>query len=216
MNKLAWLPNAIRDPLVSLKSNYHQAKLRRVLRRALRNQPVKKVILGAAQTHFPGWVSTNYPIVDITHPESMSRHFKPGVVRAFLAEHVWEHLTHEQAKAACRNCYEALAPGGYLRIAVPDGLHPDPAYIEQIRPGGSGSGADDHKVLYTYKTLSTLLESVSFEIRLLEYFDEDGKFHYSEWSPDDGMIARSSRFDQRNTIKPNVYTSLIVDALKPL
>ena len=101
-----------------------------------------------------------------------------------------------------------------MRIAVPDGLHPDPAYIDQVKPGGSGSGSDDHKVLYTYKTLSKLLESVGFEIRLLEYFDEEGKFHYSEWSPDDGMIRRSSRFDQRNTVVPNAYTSLILDALK--
>lgn len=173
-----------------------------------------KVILGAAHTHFSGWISTNYPTVDITRRDSMSRHFKAGVVSAFLAEHVWEHLTPEQADAACRNCYEALAPGGYLRMAVPDGLHPDPVYIEQVRPRGSGPGSDDHKVLYTYETLSSLLEAAGFKIKLLEYFDENGKFHYSEWSTDDGMIIRSSRFDKRNAIKPNAYTSLIVDALK--
>ena len=216
MKKLAWLPNAIRAPLVSLKNNYHQRMRRRELKRAMRNQPVKKIILGAAQTHFPDWISTDYPAVDITGSDSMSRHFKAGTVSAFLAEHVWEHLTPEQADAACRNCYEALAPGGYLRMAIPDGLHPDPAYIEQVRPGGSGLGADDHKVLYTYETLSSHLEAAGFKIKLLEYFDEDGKFHYSEWSPDDGMITRSSRFDQRNTVMANAYTSLIVDALKPL
>jgi predicted SAM-dependent methyltransferase/GT2 family glycosyltransferase len=184
--------------------------------RLVRQQRIDmKVILGASHTHFPGWISTNYPTVDITSRDSMSRHFKAGAVSAFLAEHVWEHLTPAQAVEACRNCFDALAPGGYLRMAVPDGLHSDPAYIEQVKPGGSGSGSDEHKVLYTHKTLSNLLESVGFEILLLEYFDEDGRFHYSEWSPDDGMIRRSRRFDKRNAVKPTAYTSLILDALKP-
>jgi predicted SAM-dependent methyltransferase len=99
-------------------------------------------------------------------------------------------------------------------MAVPDGLHPDPVYIERVKPGGSGLGSDDHRMLYTYETLSSLLEAAGFKIKLLEYFDENGKFHYSEWSSDVGMITRSNRFDKSNTIKPNAYTSLIVDALK--
>jgi predicted SAM-dependent methyltransferase len=214
MKKFAWLPNTIRDPLVLLKNNYHQRMRRRELRKVLRNRSDKKIILGAAQTHFPGWISTDYPTVDITRRESMSRHFKAGAVSAFLAEHIWGHLTPEQAATAFRNCYEALVSGGYLRMAVPDGLHPDPVYIERVKPGGSGLGSDDHRVLYTYETLSSLLEAAGFKIKLLEYFDENGKFHYSEWSSDVGMITRSNRFDKSNTIKPNAYTSLIVDALK--
>jgi predicted SAM-dependent methyltransferase len=112
---------------------------RKIARQVRRQHSGIKVILGTAHTHFPGWISTDYPTVDITRRESMSRHFKARAVSAFLAEHVWEYLTPEQAVAACRNCYEALVPGGYLRMAVPDGLHPDPAYIEQVRPGGSGN-----------------------------------------------------------------------------
>ena len=56
------------------------------------------------------------------------------------------------------NCYEFLRPGGRLRIAVPDGFHPEPGYIEYVRPGGTGIGADDHKVLYNYQSLRKLLE----------------------------------------------------------
>lgn len=207
----SYLVTSLRQLHASLRVFLQHQKISLQVRR---QQSGIKVILGAAQTHFPGWISTNYPTVDITRHDSMSRHFKTGAVSAFLAEHVWEHLTPEQADAACRNCYDALAPGGYLRMAVPDGLHPDPAYIEQVRPGGLGPGSDDHKVLYNYKTLSSMLESAGFKIKLLEYFDGDGKFHYSEWSPDDGMIIRSSRFDKRNAVRPNAYASLIVDALK--
>lgn len=43
-----------------------------------------------------------------------------GLAASFLAEHVWEHLTLENAHRAARNCYRYLHPGGRLRLAVPD------------------------------------------------------------------------------------------------
>jgi predicted SAM-dependent methyltransferase len=133
----------------------------------------------------------------------------------FLAEHVWEHLGSRQAIIANANCFEFLRPGGRLRIAVPDGFHPDPAYIEYVRPGGTGAGADDHKVLYNYKLISEELKNVGFEFRLLEYWDENGQFHFQEWSSEDGHISRSKRYDPRNQDGSLTYTSLIVDAIKP-
>jgi len=187
----------------------------RVRRQVRQHRENLRIIVGAASTQQDGWINTNYPVLDLTDGTTFSVLFAQNRVQVFLAEHVWEHLTPQQAVAACRNCYEALAPGGYLRMAVPDGLNPDPAYIDHVRPGGSGPGSDDHKVLYTYETLLGLLVSAGFETRLLEYFDEGGKFHYSEWLPDGGMITRSSRFDKRNAVRPGAYTSLIVDALKP-
>lgn len=39
---------------------------------------------------------------------------------AFVAEHVWEHLSLQEAHRATRNCERHLRPGGRLRIAVPD------------------------------------------------------------------------------------------------
>jgi len=56
--------------------------------------------------------------------------------------------------AANKNAFDFLRIGGTLRIAVPDGCHPDPNYIEHVRPGGTGAGADDHQFLYTYKTIT--------------------------------------------------------------
>ena len=38
---------------------------------------------------------------------------------AFVAEHVWEHLSLPDAHRATRNCERHLRPGGRLRIAVP-------------------------------------------------------------------------------------------------
>ena len=52
-------------------------------------------------------------------------YFNEGSIDAILAEHVWEHLAEEEGLAAAKCCYRYLRPGGYLRVAVPDGFHPD-------------------------------------------------------------------------------------------
>jgi predicted SAM-dependent methyltransferase len=143
-------------------------------------------------------------------------YFSPNSVDAILAEHVWEHLTSDKDVTAARNCFKFLKAGeGYLRAAVPDGLHPNPDYVESVMPGGSGSGAKDHKVLYTYRTFPEIFDSVGFEVFLLEYFDELGDFHHVDWNPSDGVIQRSRDFDPRNVNGKLNYTSIILDARKP-
>jgi len=217
--KLAWLPNAIRDPLVALRNNYHQAKFRRMQRRelkqALRDRPVKKIIVGAGGTQFEGWIPTNKEILNLLVESDWAAYLKPDSLDAILAEHVWEHLSLEEGARACRNCFAFLKQGGLLRIAVPDGFHPDADYIAQVKPGGYGPGADDHKVLYNYRTLAAMLEKAGFKTRLLEWFDEQGNFHHEDWNAMDGFVMRSTRYDQRNKDKPTAYTSLIIDASKP-
>lgn len=181
---------------------------RRRLRRAT------KVVIGAGGLSYSGWFSTDKYFLDIANRSSFLTYWQPNSIDAFLAEHVWEHLSDRDASKAVANCFEFLKPEGYLRIAVPDGLHPNPEYIEDVKPGGSGLGSDDHKVLYNYKTLSYLLESAGFRVKLLEWFDETGDFHKSEWTLESGMIRRSSQFDARNKLQPLTYTSLIADATK--
>ncbi|MFO7736573.1 MAG: hypothetical protein R6W70_10245 [bacterium] len=111
-------------------------------------------------------------------------------------------------------CFKYLEKGGYLRVAVPDGFHPDEKYIESVKPGGNGRGADSHKVLYNYKSFKRIFKITGFEVKLLEYFDEDGIFHFNDWSPDEGMIKRSKRFDERNGKDNLAYTSIIMDCYK--
>ncbi len=174
-----------------------------------------RIVLGASAHFPPGWIATELDFLNILQPEDWTRHFQKGSVDAMLAEHVWEHLTEEEGTAAGRVCFAYLRRGGYLRVAVPDGLHPDSAYIGHVKPGGSGIGADDHKVLYTYQSLRRVFEKAGFVIRLLEYFDEQGTFHFEDWSPRSGFINRSRRFDPRNQQGELRYTSIILDAVKP-
>jgi predicted SAM-dependent methyltransferase len=175
-----------------------------------------RLIVGAGADRYQGWMATDKAQLDLRREADWSYQFDPNSVDAILAEHVWEHLDGEAAIEAAQHCFTHLKPGGYIRVAVPDGLHPDDDYIERVRPGGSGEGSDDHHVLYTYCTLKTVFESVGFKVILLEYFDERGAFRYQEWSPADGMIRRSARFDSRNVGGQPTYTSIILDARKPV
>jgi len=174
----------------------------------------RRVILGAGYTAFSGWTLTDIDTLNILKELDWGIYFKKSSIDAMLAEHVWEHMTASDGLQAARLCFKFLKKDGYLRIGVPDGFHPDPAYIECVKPSGTGNGAQDHKVLYTYKTLGALLQEAGFELHFLEYFDETGKFHQSDWNPEMGSVLRSARFDPRNYDGQLKYTSLIVDAIK--
>ena len=133
-----------------------------------------------------------------------------------LAEHVWEHLTPEEGSAAASLCFKYLKPGGYLRVAVPDGYHPNPDYHEWVRVGGASPMqiANGHKVLYTHDALRSLFERSGFRVKLFEYFDAAGTFHHHEWDEKAGKIWRSKRFDKRNVGGELVFTSIVLDAVK--
>ena len=189
--------------------------VRRRLLRAQASRSPLKIVLGSSRVHVGDWLLTDMDQLDITVERDWKRYFTPDSVDAILAEHVWEHLTPDQAAAAARHCFAYLRPGGRLRVAVPDGLHPDPEYIDAVRPMGSAEGSDDHKVLYTCDSLNSLLEAAGFQTRVLECFDSRGQFVSVDWDPKDGMVRRSARFDPRNEDGVLRYTSIIIDALKP-
>jgi predicted SAM-dependent methyltransferase len=176
-----------------------------------------RIIIGSGHIHYRGWLSTDIDILNLLEISDWQKYFKSRSIDAILAEHVWEHLTFSEASLGLKNCFKFLKPDGHLRIAVPDGYHPAPEYIEQVRPGGNGTGADDHKILFNYKILSELLGQQGFNVKLLEWFDENGIFHFEKWASEDGMVRRSVRFDHRNkNTTPLAYTSLIIDGYKPL
>ncbi len=182
----------------------------------LRNSQDIKIVVGSSGIYEKGWIPTEADFLDLLKSDSWKTYFKESSISTILAEHVWEHLSLEDGYIAAQTCFRFLKPnGGRLRLAVPDGFHPYEEYINYVKPGGHGAGADDHKLLYTYKIMSEMLVQAGFKVTLLEYFDEEGIFHQNNWEKADGFIHRSFSFDKRNKDgKPN-YTSLIVDAIKP-
>jgi predicted SAM-dependent methyltransferase len=175
-----------------------------------------RIVIGASGYYDPGWVPTERSYLDLLKPADWERFFKPASIDAMLAEHVWEHLSPEDGLFAARVCYAYLKPGGYLRLAVPDGLHPSPEYIEWSRVGGKppGMSGNGHQALYTYRTFGELFRAAGFNVRLYEYFNEDGRFVAEYWNPADGTIRRSRALDKRNRSGGLVYTSIIMDAVK--
>lgn len=201
---------------VAAWSRYRRTFGPRQLSKRLRQRPSPlKVVIGASGVYDPGWVPTEVEYLNLLARQDWDRYFPENSIDILLAEHVWEHLTLEQGLLAARNCRLYLKPGGHLRVAVPDGLHPDPEYRERVKVGGTGPGAADHKVLFDYRSFSELFREAGFEVNLLEYFDESGQFHASDWDPAEGRIHRSWRFDERNCDGRLNYTSVILDANKP-
>ena len=178
-----------------------------------RNMPIN-LIIGSGGIKYPDWISTDKSLLDITSNQEWSYYFKRESVDKILAEHLFEHLSTDDRNKALKNILFFLKPNGIIRIAVPDGYFPDPDYINQVKPGGYGPGADDHKFLYTYHSLGRILTDFGFNLSFLEYYDENMRFHYNEWNPNEGMIRRSVRFDERNQTGEIRYTSLIIDASK--
>ncbi len=176
-------------------------------------QPIRLVI-GSGYTYPKGWLNTDIGTLNILKADDWRAYFPKDSIDRILAEHVWEHFNEADGKLGFRNCHTFLKPGGVLRVAVPDGFHPDPAYIEMVRIGGTGDGADDHKMLYNYRLMSGFLEEIGFAVTPLEYFDEAGEFHKVPWRAEDGAILRSAEHDSRNQDGKLVYTSLIIDAKK--
>ncbi len=189
-------------------------RLKRQLRQRYAEKNSIRLFLGANRKYQPGWIPTEIYNLNILRPHDWERYFSESSVDAMVAEHVWEHLTKEEGVLAAQLCHRYLRPGGYLRVAVPDGWFPDPNYIEFVKPGGRGPSAYDHKVLYTYRTLTEVFERAGFKVVLLEYFDEKGQFHYEQWDPEDGLITRSMRFYEGRQFGSLKYRSLILEAQK--
>jgi predicted SAM-dependent methyltransferase len=171
------------------------------------------IIIGSEKTAYPNWLPTNIESLNLLEKSSFQNLFGEKKATKFLAEHVFEHISYANALIALKNCFEFMEKGGSIRIAVPDGFHPNKDYIDMVKPGGHGEGADDHKLLYDYHQLSKVLEDAGFRVQLLEYYDEEHQFHFTDWKSEDGHILRSRRFDKRFN-EPLGYSSLIIDGIK--
>jgi predicted SAM-dependent methyltransferase len=141
------------------------------------------------------------------------RLFKKDSIDVLFAEHVLEHISDEGLNSAFQCAYQYLKKGGVFRIAVPDGYRNDAPYVMDVKPPSDG-----HLQYFTVDSLPTLLKRAGFNVSPKEYFDSTGKFHTSDWDDEFGIVRRSKRYDsqQKYRIGDLFYTSLIVDAIKPV
>lgn len=216
INKIKfYIPVAVKQPVRNCIKyiKYHLRFLSIVS--AVKNDKEMKIIVGAAETYQKNWYSTNEQWLDITNPLDWKNVFKSKkILTNVIAEHVFEHLSYESADTAIKCISNHLLPGGKLRIAVPDGYHPDQDYLKHIGINGIGADAHDHKQLLNADSLSSLLTKNGFSTVLIEGYDVNGKLIQVPWDSNDGFVLRSR---QNKPSKkwgfPDAETSLIVDGV---
>jgi len=177
-----------------------------------------QVIIGAGEQAYDHWIATQKEDLDLLDAACWDLKFRDRKADAFLCEHVWEHLTEQEGRRAAEYCFASLKRGGYLRCAVPDRNFRNAAYQKDVQIGGPGSAdhpAADHKIVYDYRLFTSIFEDAGFEVDLLEHCDEQGRFHYNEWSFEQGKIYRSLLSDHRNKDGEIGFVSIILDAKKP-
>lgn len=172
------------------------------------------IIIGAGPTSYKGWFPTDKVTLDVTKESDFKKYFYKKKISKILAEHVLEHLSNEELEHMISNFYKYSSDNVNIRIAVPDGFHPNKEYIDTVKPGGKGEGAFDHKHLFNVNSLSELFRRYGFKAYPIEFWDEKGVFHKGYKNDENGFIIRSFINDKRNSNGNPNYTSLIIDFKK--
>jgi O-antigen/teichoic acid export membrane protein/predicted SAM-dependent methyltransferase len=184
--------NIIKKPLRKIKWGLRKTKTRNEIKALIKSDKEIRLNIGAALDRYNGWVSTDITTLDITKESEWQYYFNENSIDSILAEHVFEHLTLEDAKKSLININKYLKTGGVFRMAVPDGNHPSTYFIDVVKPNGLGHGSDDHKVLYNIDIAKKLAEETGFILQPIEYFDENGIFHKNSFDKKNGHINRSN------------------------
>jgi predicted SAM-dependent methyltransferase len=96
----------------------------RAVRRSFRGQTDLLVNVGCGEAGYPRWVNIDVarnPTVTCVYDCRCSLPLDKNSARVIYAEHFFEHLDRaEEAPRFLEACRKALAPGGVLRIVVPD------------------------------------------------------------------------------------------------
>lgn len=154
--------------------------------RMFRSRPPKMDPSGATRLHLgcgnirlPGFCNVDIlvtPVVDVVSDISKLDNFKNNSIELIYACHVLEHFSHEEALRVLKRWFQVLAPGGELRISVPDIDRIVKIYAKNwahfqtpghspwigLLYGGQGDPYDFHKTGFNFCWMKHLLEGVGF------------------------------------------------------
>ncbi|HEY3354736.1 MAG TPA: methyltransferase domain-containing protein [Polyangia bacterium] len=92
-----------------------------VLRLRLQRRPSRKLQVGCGAHRFPGWTNADIdPRADLIIYLERRLPFADRSLDRIYSEHVLEHVPYEVAVQFLREAWRVLAPGGVVRIAMPD------------------------------------------------------------------------------------------------
>ncbi len=101
-----------------------------------------RVNLGCGSVFHPDWINLDsIPASDHVRRWDIRKPlpFASGQVDVCYASHVLEHLPRSSARDFLQECHRILAPGGIIRLAVPDIESIASAYIESARELADGT-----------------------------------------------------------------------------
>lgn len=184
-----------------------------------------KIAIGSGLKPIDGWINTDVvwrggAYLDATKPWPIP----PASVDFIYADNVIEHLTLAQGRLAFKHAFDALKPGGVIRLATPDVEAVARQYLENGELAELGMarnremGRTDfyhpvqliqqvlvgHKhylgFCYDYASISTEMTKVGFAVRR----EKSGQSEYPELK---GLEARQHPAEQA--------TGLIVEGVRP-
>ena len=135
--------------------------------------------LGCGNIRLAGFCNVdilNTPAVDVVSDISKLDNFADNSIDLIYACHVLEHFSHDEAVRVLRRWYEVLAPGGELRVSVPDidrivKIYNDnwqhfqtPGHSPWIGLlyGGQGDPYDFHKTGFNFCWMRHLLDGIGY------------------------------------------------------
>jgi predicted SAM-dependent methyltransferase len=135
----------------------------RVFRRA--TAPFKlHVACGAVK--FPGWINLDRDqaseIIDVSWDVRQPLPIADGSCELIFHEHFLEHLSVEEGLAFLRECRRLLAPGGVLRVAMPD-------LAECVRQYYENDWRQPWMKKYGYEWIQTRAETINIAFRDWEH-----------------------------------------------
>jgi len=120
-----------------------------------------KLNLGAGETAIEGYEPRDGALGDVIYPLPDA----DGSVNEIRASHVLEHFPHGTVGAVIKDWVRALAPGGVLKLAVPDFAVIAQAYlagsdlpVQGYVMGGQVDDRDHHQALFDENLLRALME----------------------------------------------------------
>lgn len=192
------------------------------------------VHLGAGSTQIPGWINIDAPPSDLCVNLARGIPLPTASVRLLFCSHLLEHLFYpSEAHTLLRDCYRVLAPGGRIRLIVPDAelclrayAQGDGAFFESRRRQWDGwpqsrtaledtlpylgafpdAGAlyETHRYGYDFETLRAALRRVGFTVVERSHYMASG---VPELRIDDASSVAGNTFGDN-------YFSMFVEAQK--
>lgn len=161
---------------------------KRMIKRYLKNTANPKLQIGFGNNPLPGWWNTGISLEECRAGAYMDAGkpfpFPDASFDYVYSEHLFEHLTYQQAQNMLKESYRVLKSGGVIRIATPNlhfllGLYEDPEkplHKEYIAHTAKNGGlpptavyvinrfhtAWGHQIIYDRETLADALKQNGF------------------------------------------------------